>query len=214
MTDAALSIQTFVTAPLETNTYLLGCAQECWVVDPGMGLEGLVASCHRHGLAPTRILLTHGHGDHIAGVGELTRAFPAARLCCPAGEEELLSNPQKNLSAPFGFSIAAGPAQEVLRPGQTLNMEGLLWQLLDTSGHSPGGMSFFCPRAGVVLTGDALFAGSMGRTDIPGASEAALLANIQANLLVLPDDTRVLPGHGPATTIGQEKRGNPFLQGL
>ena len=120
MTDAALSIQTFLTAPLETNTYLLRCGQECWVVDPGMGLETLVASSSRQGLIPSRILLTHAHGDHIAGAGELKLAFPAARLCCPAGEEELLTDPQKNLSAPFGFSIAAGPAEEVLRPGQTL----------------------------------------------------------------------------------------------
>jgi hydroxyacylglutathione hydrolase len=205
MTDAALSIQTFLTAPLETNTSLLRGGRECWVVDPGLGLDDLIDSVRRQASALTRILLTHAHGDHIAGVGELKTVFPGARLGCPAGEVELLTDPQRNLSAPFGFSITAGPADDVLHPGQTLALGTLAWQLLDTSGHSPGGMSFYCASAGVVLTGDALFAGSIGRTDIPGASEAALLAHIRANLLALPDDTRVLPGHGPATTIAWER---------
>ncbi len=213
MTPASLSIQTFVTAPLETNTYLLGCGQAWWAVDPGMGLARLIDRVRRQGSTLTRILLTHGHGDHIVGISELRQAFPTARVSCPAGEADLLTNGEKNLSALCGFDITVSPADELLEPGQTLTLGELSWTLLDTSGHSPGGVSFYCPQAGVVLTGDALFAGSIGRTDIPGASERTLLANIRANLLTLPDKTRVLPGHGPETTIGQEKRSNPFLQG-
>ena len=211
MTPAPLSIQTFVTAPLETNTYLLAAGPDAWVIDPGLGLDPLIASIRRKDLTLGRIVLTHAHGDHIAGVGQLKAAFPTARLCCPSDEQDMLTDPAKNLSAPFGFSITAGPADQLLRPNQTLILGELSWQLLDTSGHSPAGLSLYCPQAAVVLTGDALFAGSIGRTDIPGASESALLANIRANLLTLPDDTIVYPGHGPQTTIGREKRTNPFL---
>jgi len=135
-------------------------------------------------------------------------------VCCPGGEADLLTDAEKNLSALCGFDITVSPADELVEPGQALTLGELSWTLLDTSGHSPGGMSFYCAQAGVVLTGDALFASSIGRTDIPGASQAALLGHIQANLLTLPDDTRILPGHGAATTIGHEKRTNPFLQGL
>jgi glyoxylase-like metal-dependent hydrolase (beta-lactamase superfamily II) len=214
MIQTPLRIDAFLTAPLETNTYLLRCGQECWVVDPGWGLDDLIAVLRRQGPAPTRIVLTHGHGDHIAGVGELKAAFPAAAVCCPAGDQAMLTDPGKNLSGVFGFDVTVDPPDELLQPGQTLAMENLEWTLLDTSGHSPGSLSYYCAQAGVVLVGDALFAGSIGRTDIPGASEPELLARIKANLLSLPDATRVLPGHGPATTIGREKRTNPFLVGL
>jgi glyoxylase-like metal-dependent hydrolase (beta-lactamase superfamily II) len=184
------------------------------VVDPGLGLGHLIDSIHRQGPTLARILLTHGHGDHIVGISELRQAFPTAPVCCPAAEVDLLTDAEKNLSALCGFDITVSPADELLEPGKTLTLDKLVWHLLDTSGHSPGGMSFYCRQAGVVLSGDALFAGSIGRTDIPGADEAALLSHIRANLLTLPDDTLVYPGHGPATTIGDERRQNPFLSAL
>jgi len=208
-----LGIDILVTAPLETNTYVLRAGGECWVVDPGLSGE-LMGLLGRQAPPPTRILLTHGHGDHIAGVGELKAAFAGILLCCPAADAEMLTDAEKNLSAPFGFDITADMPNELVQPGQTLAMGELTWKVLDTSGHSPGGVSYYCAGAGVVLVGDALFAGSIGRTDIPGASEAVLLANIKSNLLSLPEETRVLPGHGPATTIGREKRTNPFLVGI
>ncbi|MGA2264838.1 MAG: MBL fold metallo-hydrolase [Phycisphaerae bacterium] len=213
MTPAPLRIDAFITGPLETNTYLLRGGRESWVVDPAWGLDDLLDVLRRQGPTPTRILLTHGHGDHIAGVNELKAAFPAARLCCPAGDEAMLTDPAKNLSATFGFNVTAGAADELLQAGQILMMEDLAWQVLDTSGHSPGSLSYYCAQARVVLAGDALFTGSIGRTDIPGASEVALLANIRTHLLSLPDTTAVLPGHGPATTVGHERRSNPFLIG-
>jgi glyoxylase-like metal-dependent hydrolase (beta-lactamase superfamily II) len=206
-----LRIDLFVTSPLETNTYLLRGGGDCWVIDPGMGLDRLIAALARDKHVPSRVLLTHAHGDHIAGLAELKEAFPQVRVCCPAADAEMLTDPQRNLSAPFGFEIIAASADELIRAGQTIKMGELAWQVLDTSGHSPGGVSYYCPLAEVVLTGDSLFSGGIGRTDIPGGDENRLLDNIARNLLTLPDRTRVLPGHGPESTIGQERRGNPFL---
>ena len=103
MTPASLSIATFITAPLETNTYVLSCGRECWVVDPGLGLARPIESIRRQGLVLGRILLTHGHGDHIVGISELRQAFPAARVCCPAAEADLLTDAEKNLSGLSGF---------------------------------------------------------------------------------------------------------------
>ena len=119
---------------------------------------------------------------------------------------------EANLSAAFGFDVTACGADDLVRPGRSLVLGDFQWAVLDTSGHTPGGVSYYCSQAGVVIVGDALFAKSIGRTDLPGASASRLIRNIQKNLLSLPDQTRVLPGHGPETTIGAEKRTNPFFQ--
>ncbi|MHC4982061.1 MAG: MBL fold metallo-hydrolase [Planctomycetota bacterium] len=208
---AEIEINIFVTGALETNTYVIRCGGTCAVVDPAMmGAERLPLG---RGGRPEMILLTHGHGDHIAGVGALKKAFGDVQLICPAGDAKMLRNPLRNLSLPFGMFIRCPRADELIKPGQTIAIGESQWLVLDTSGHTPGGVSYYCAEAGAVLTGDSLFASSIGRSDIPGASEALLLDNIRENLLTLPDETRVLPGHGPETTIGQERRSNPFLMG-
>jgi glyoxylase-like metal-dependent hydrolase (beta-lactamase superfamily II) len=158
-------------------------------------------------------VLTHGHGDHIGGVAQLKSLFGEARLCCPLADAEMLGDAALNLSAGFGIHVVAPRPDELVEPGRELSCGDSAWRVLDTSGHTPGGVSYYCAEAAAVLTGDALFAGGIGRTDIPYASETRLLANIRSNLLTLPDETRVLPGHGPPSTIGAERRGNPFLQG-
>jgi hydroxyacylglutathione hydrolase len=187
-------------------------AKTCWIVDPGLSPAPLLDYLRRKALSPQRILLTHGHGDHIAGVAAVKQAYPCATITCPAADAHMLTDPMANMSLPFGFDIAAPPPEQTVAPGDELQMAALRWQVLEAAGHTPGGVAYYCQAAGVVLTGDSLFAGSIGRTDIPGASEARLLKNIQANLFALPEATRVLPGHGPPSTIGQERRSNPFLR--
>ncbi len=207
--DPPLEIAVLLTPPLETNTYVLRSGEAWALVDPGWLPAGALAR-----LAPGRgvILLTHGHGDHIAGAADVKAACPGTPLICPAGDAAMLTDPMLNLSRPFGMDVDAPPADELIRPGEEVAVGESRWRVLDTSGHTPGGVSFYCEAAGVVICGDALFAGSIGRTDIPGADEGALLRNIREHLLRLPDDTRVLPGHGPETTIAREKRTNPFLR--
>ncbi|NLF29620.1 MAG: MBL fold metallo-hydrolase [Planctomycetes bacterium] len=212
MPEALYDIQAATLGPFAVNAYVIAerGAAACWVVDPGDA--ALADRLLRQGRSVERILLTHGHGDHIAGAAALKKAFPDAVFTVPAGDEAMLDDPRANVSALFGLPITAPPADQLIRPGDTLALGRGTWTVLDTSGHTPGGISLYCAAAGVVLTGDALFAQGIGRTDFPGGDTDRLLAAIRNNLFTLPDDTAVLPGHGPQTTIGQEKRGNPFLR--
>ena len=123
----------------------------------------------------------------------------------------MLTDASANMSAALGFGIVASPPEKALSPGDRLDLAGLRWKALDVAGHSPAGLAYYCEQVGVVITGDALFAGSIGRYDFPGSSGPKLLANIRQHLLTLPDDTVVYSGHGPATTIGEERDSNPFL---
>ena len=207
----ALQIDVLELGPLQTNCYVLREQDICWLVDVGFDPGSLLSLLRKHALRPQRILLTHGHGDHLAGVAEVKALYPEARVCCPAAEAAMLTDPQANLSAVLGLAVTCPPADELLQDGDELLMGKLAWLALETSGHTPGGMSFYCPHAGVVLTGDALFAGSIGRTDFPGADLGRLVKNIRLKLLSLPDSTVVLPGHGPRTIIQQERQGNPYL---
>jgi glyoxylase-like metal-dependent hydrolase (beta-lactamase superfamily II) len=158
-------------------------------------------------------VLTHGHCDHIAGIADLRSAVGQVPVWCPADDAHMLCDAEANLSAPFGFPMAVPPPDEVFRAGQTLTLGESAWDVLDTSGHTAGGVSLYCRQAEAVFTGDALFAGGIGRTDLPGGDEARLIANIRGALLALPDRTAVYPGHGPATTVAVERKTNPFLRG-
>jgi len=213
-----LQIETFVDPAFGENSYLLSVqgasGKVGWVIDPGLGQQPqeLLAHAAREQIHVEKVVLTHGHADHIAGVDQIRAAWPEAQLLIAAEDEPMLADPHLNLSAPFGFEVVVKTAADGhLAHNGRLQLGPLTWQVLDTSGHSPGGRSFYCSQAKSVITGDALFAGSIGRYDFPGSSGPALLANIRAHMLSLPDDTAVYPGHGPATRIGTERKYNAFL---
>jgi hydroxyacylglutathione hydrolase len=212
-----LCVATFVDAsPFQENTYLLWPTGEtdAWIIDPGFppAPEGVIATVDKHHLVPSAIILTHGHSDHIAGVADLRRVYADIPICIPRAEAHFLTDAEANLSAPFGMPIVAPPADRQLEPGTLLTLGGLSFELRDVAGHSPGGIALYCEAAGVTIVGDALFAGGIGRTDFPGSSLDQLLANIAQNLLTLPGETVVYPGHGPATTIATERTENPFVR--
>lgn len=213
-----MNIHAIQLGPLETNCYVVrpdSPNNAAWLIDVGMWSKPLVEYLRDNALQPSRILITHGHADHIGGIAYVKQHFPEAIVCAPAGEEDMLTSPEKNLSNTFLMGVTAPEAEESISPGRELSFNGdgsRPWTVLDTSGHTPAGLSFYCGEEGIVFTGDALFCRSIGRSDIPGGDHEKLVENIRNNLLSLPDDTTVYPGHGPPTTIGAERRDNPFLQ--
>jgi len=213
-----VSIKVFVEPMFGENSFLV-CAQADgdqvgWVIDPSFSphVNRLIDYAREHRVQVEKIIVTHGHGDHIAGIDAVQSAFPDAALLIAAEDEPMLRDPELNLSAPFGVDVRVmSRVAEHLQPGMELQLGPTKWQVLDTSGHSPGGRSLYCGEAGVVIVGDALFAGSIGRTDFPGSDHRRLLSNIRTHLLTLPGDTIVHCGHGPTTTIENERKSNPFL---
>lgn len=187
---------------------------ECWILDPGLPphAERIVAFVRAHRLRPQAIVLTHAHADHIAGIDEVREALGELPVYLAKEEWTALSDPWANLSAMVSEGFATQVRHPLdLAPSDTLTLEHLTWNVLDVSGHSPGGRALYCADANLVIVGDALFAGSVGRVDFPNSSGPRLMTNIQRNLMTLPDDTVVLSGHGPETTIGRERRTNPFI---
>ena len=219
LNDPALSIETFVDESFGENAYVIHTLNERgtpvgWVIDPGFPpqVDQLLGYISGREITIEKIILTHGHADHIAGLDAVHSSHPDAPVLMPAAEQRLLSDPYENLSAPFGMSVTVqSHADQDLAPGTELLLARFGWQVLDTSGHSPAGRSLYCAQAGVVIAGDALFAGSIGRTDFPGCDPGRLIVNIREKLLTLPDETIVYAGHGPPTTVGNERKSNPFV---
>lgn len=204
-----------VSAPFEENTYIahFGGSGDCVVFDPGFEPDEIVAYLGERSLTPAAIVCTHGHSDHIAGNEALKRRWPGCPLVIGAGDAPKLTTPQLNLSAAFGLSLVSPAADRVLREGETFSAAGLELEVLEAPGHSIGHIVLVCRqvRPWRVFGGDVLFAGSIGRTDLPDGNFDDLADAIHRKLFTLPDDTIVYPGHGPATTIGREKRTNPFV---
>jgi hydroxyacylglutathione hydrolase len=210
-----------------TNCYVVAPApgEQCLIVDPGIGvLDTLAEVLAEHRLHPAAVLLTHGHLDHTFSVAPVCGARGIAAYVHPA-DREMLADPQKglgmSLEALFGGRIPYAEPEDVaeLTDGATLSLAGLEVTVDHAPGHTGGSVLFRLPAAGsaweaeqLCLSGDVLFAGSIGRTDLPGGSTDTMLVSLRDKILPLADDTVVLPGHGPETTIGRERRSNPFLR--
>jgi len=186
----------------------------CWIIDPGLPPQAarIVAHVRAHRLEPAAIVLTHAHADHIAGIDEVRDSLGGLPVYLAKEEWAALTDPKENLSGLMGPGLATKVTDPLDLPaGGTLELDGTVWKLLDTSGHSPGGRTLYSPSLGLAFVGDALFAGSVGRVDFPHSNGAQLMRNIHEQLMTLPDETRALSGHGPETTIGRERESNPFI---
>ncbi|HED52959.1 MAG TPA: MBL fold metallo-hydrolase [Phycisphaerales bacterium] len=196
----------------QTNCYTIQGGDHLWIIDAGYQPEPLLKLIRESGLSPEAIILTHAHSDHIAGIPDILREYPNTPIWIHENEQRWLHDPQLNLSAFLGQPISVPGPDRLIAEGETLSLGDSTWNVLHTPGHSPGSLTFVSNQYPVALVGDALFAGSIGRTDFPNSSFETLADSIRTKLYTLPDDVAVLPGHGPTTTIGKERATNPFVQ--
>ncbi len=205
-------VEVFAVGALQVNCVVLGCPEtrKAVVIDPGADLEHIEAALRKHDLTVELILNTHGHFDHIganAGLKEST----GAPLLIHKDDVNLLQM-AKIQAATYGLPAEDSPVPDTeLHGGETLTFGAQTLEVLHTPGHSPGCVCFYCE--GLLVSGDTLFAGSIGRTDLPGGDHQQLLDSIQAKLAGLPPQTKILPGHGPLTTIDHELKYNPYMAG-
>ena len=194
----------------EVNCSILSENGKAWIVDPGQESDRIVDLLAKKGLEPAAILLTHGHFDHISGIPGLLKKFPDLPVYVHENDMQMFGHPLNQL--PPEYPSFEKP-KELIAFHSTLNLKPstLNLEVIETPGHTPGGVCYYFPKDKLLLSGDTLFAGSVGRTDLPGGDMATLMDSLQ-KLTALPDDTLVIPGHGMHTRIALEKSGNPFLQ--
>lgn len=212
-----MKIDRLILGAFETNCYVVRKdepATECLVIDTGLDGSDLVAFLEEHQLTPVAAVLTHGHADHIVGLAALRQRYPGIKVFIHQLDAPLLTDPDANLSGLAGVTFATEPADVLLRDGDVIEEAGVRLQVLHTPGHTLGGICLYAQPEAIVFAGDTLFADSVGRTDFSGGDMDQLIESIQAKLFTLPDKTAVYPGHGMRTTIGREKRANPYVQGL
>ena len=216
-----------VTGDLEENCYLLwkhspsdsspkpqASSLNAIVFDPGDEAPRIDSELKARHLCSAAFILTHCHGDHIAALSPMKAIYPGAPLYVPEAEKEWLKRPTLNLSYFYGISVTGPEPDHLVKDGQVINVADITLRAIHVPGHSPGGTAYFVEQNGApphLFCGDILFAGGIGRTDLPGGDgENVLIMGIQNKLFTLPDNTIVHPGHGPETTIGYEKENNPF----
>jgi hydroxyacylglutathione hydrolase len=202
-----------VVGRLQCNCSILGdeVSREAIVVDPGDDISRIVETLEAHRLAVKQIIVTHAHIDHIAGAQRLKRLTGAPILY---NQNDLPLVKMMDIQAAWlGVPTPeVAPPDASLEDGQIVSIAGLTGSILHTPGHTEGSVCLYLPQQTLLLAGDTLFAGSVGRTDLPGGNTQKLLQSIRDSLLTLPDEVTVIPGHGPKTTIGEERQSNPFIQ--
>jgi len=211
MSDS-LHIETFALGAWQTNCYIVHSGGACWVVDAGFEPDALLAFIDREHLRVERVVLTHAHVDHIAGLAQVMAAVGDVPIHIHAAERDFLTDTALNLSLYLAQPVVAPQATDLLTHGDTLELQGHGFQVRHTPGHSPGGICLYNAQAKTAIVGDTLFDGSIGRHDFPTSDFDALERSIREQLYSLPDNTRVLPGHGEPTVIGKEKLSNPYVR--
>lgn len=219
-------IEELTVTAFQQHTRIVGCekTKQAICIDPGDEAERIVETLDRHGFNLQAIALTHAHLDHVGGVAALKKLKPNAKINLHKGDEFMYTGlpeqpawigiPRAQWAA-LGFAFETPPpVDEYWTDGQTFDVGELQFKVLHCPGHTPGHVVLYEPKERKVFVGDVLFAGSIGRTDLPGGSTEQLLDSIKTKLLSLPDDVIVYSGHGPLTTIGEERLTNPFLTGV
>jgi len=221
MAAANIEIVTIVSEFFEENCYLVYATEQttnpprCVLVDPGADGEAIVAAVEKRGLVPEQILITHGHADHFISLEGLLDHWKDVELSYSVGEKDAgkMTSATRNLSAVVGVPFSCRATKNHLREGDTVEAGGVKMKVLEIPGHSEGHVAFVVQdiKPLVVLVGDVIFDGSIGRTDFPGGNFDLLLEGIRTKLFTLPDTTRLLTGHGKETTVGKEKSTNPYF---
>ena len=206
-------LETFPVGPLHCNCTILGdeVTHEAIVIDPGENIPEILSRLQKHGLTLRQIIVTHAHIDHVGGAALLKKLTGAPVLL---NQRDLgLLNAMEMQAGWLGVATPeVAPPDASADDGLTVGLAALPGEVIHTPGHTPGSICLLFPEKHLLLAGDTLFAGSIGRTDLPGGDGKQILRSLRDRLLVLPDTTRVVPGHGPETTIGEERQSNPFLQ--
>lgn len=205
-------IKCCVLGDVSTNCYIIyreGTGKAV-IVDPADNGAYLLNKCRELGVTPEVILLTHGHFDHILAVEDIRRAF-RCQVYAHMDEERILKDASLNLSGTLGTDQMGLAADYLLRDNEVLDLLGCEWRVIATPGHTIGSVCYYTESEGVLISGDTLFAESLGRTDLPTGNVSDIIRSITKRLFILPDDTMVYPGHGEPTTIGHEKQYNPVV---
>ena len=204
-----MKVTTVVVGMLEENCYIVSGEKSSVVIDPGDDADVIIHETNKIALPVSHILLTHGHADHI-GAAEEVRKRTGALLCVSEKDEEMLYSGQKNLSAFMNEDIKTEAADIVLKEGMIIKSDDLAINVIETPGHTMGGICFICGDS--IFSGDTIFENSIGRTDFPGGSFEKLQDSIKSKLYSLSGDYKIYPGHGNATTLEHEKNSNAFVR--
>ncbi len=210
-----MKITNIILGEYQTNSFCITAedsAKDCLIVDTGLSPQPLIDHLQNGELNPVAVVYTHGHLDHTFGVKALRENWPDIKVAIHKDDADMLTDANKNLSAAMGMPLEFSPADIILNDGDQVDFAGVKFKVIHTPGHTPGGISLYSESEKLLFAGDTLFATSIGRTDFPGGDHDLLITSIRTKLVVLPDETKVYTGHGPETTIGQEKRFNPFIQ--